>query len=102
MVMAHAVLVAPPASFTCTLNVPEPVGVPVIAPVVVFSTSPAGSVPTIEYVYGAVPPETVIAPELNATPASPVVTAGHNTDSCGLMVMAHAVLVAPPASFTCT
>src|SRR5207344_459168 len=41
------------------LNVPAAVGVPVIAPVDVFSDRPVGSVPTSAYVYGAVPPNAV-------------------------------------------
>ena len=41
---------------------PAVVGVPVIAPVAVFSVRPAGSAPeAIAKVYGAVPPVTVIA-----------------------------------------
>jgi len=40
-----------------------------------FSVSPAGSVPTIENVYGAVPPVGVSAPLLNATPCVPAVIA---------------------------
>jgi len=49
--------------------------VPVTAPVEVFRVSPAGKVPTIEKVYGATPPVTVIAPLLNGTPTSPVFVA---------------------------
>ena len=41
------------------LNVPAAVGVPVIAPVDVFSDSPVGKLPTSAYVYGAVPPDAV-------------------------------------------
>ena len=48
------------------------------------------------------PPETVMGPELKATPTSPVVTAAHVTESGGLMVMAQAVPVAPVASVTWT
>ena len=48
MVKAQAVPVAPLASLAWTMKVPEAVGVPVIAPVVVFSAKPAGSVPTME------------------------------------------------------
>ncbi len=50
MVIAQAALVAPLASVTFTVNVPEVVGVPVTAPVEVFSVKPTGSVPTIENV----------------------------------------------------
>ncbi len=48
------------------------------------------------------PPETVIAPELNATPTSPTVVAAQVAERTELMVIAQAVLVAPFASFTCT
>ncbi len=50
MVIAQPALVAPLASVTFTVKVPEAVGVPVTAPVEVFSVRPAGSVPTIEKV----------------------------------------------------
>ena len=48
MVMAQAVPVAPLASVTFTLKVPDAVGVPEIAPVELFSVRPAGNVPTME------------------------------------------------------
>jgi hypothetical protein len=49
-------------TLTVKENGPAVVGVPVIAPVVVLSVSPAGSEPeAIANVYGAVPPVTVIA-----------------------------------------
>jgi hypothetical protein len=48
MVIGQPQFVAPVASFTCTLNEPAAVGLPVTAPVVVFRVSPAGSVPTTE------------------------------------------------------
>src|SRR5580698_9923888 len=63
------------ASVTMTAKVPGAVAVPVMAPFEVFSVRPAGSVPTTENVYGAVPPVTVIAGLLNTAPTSPVVTA---------------------------
>ena len=50
IVIAQPLLVAPSASFTCTEKVPAAVGVPVTAPVAVFSARPAGSVPTTEKV----------------------------------------------------
>ena len=53
------VAVTPFASVTWMENEPAAVGVPVTAPVAVFSVNPAGSVPTIENVYGVVPPVTV-------------------------------------------
>ena len=41
--------------------VPDVVGVPVIAPVLVFNVSPAGSAPVItDHVYGVVPPDTAM------------------------------------------
>jgi hypothetical protein len=52
----------PVESTTCAvkLNVPAVVGVPVIAPVELFSVNPAGSEPlVIEYVYGGIPPPAV-------------------------------------------
>jgi hypothetical protein len=48
MVIWQDVLLAPFASVTFTVKLPEAVGVPVIAPVEEFSARPAGSVPTIE------------------------------------------------------
>ena len=50
IVIEQAVPVAPLESVTFTWKVPEAVGVPVIAPVEAFNASPAGSVPTMEYV----------------------------------------------------
>ena len=95
-------LTAPSASFTCTLKLPAEVGVPVTAPVAAFKLSPAGSVPTIEKVYGPVPPVTVIGPLLNETPTSPAVTAAQVTESAALMVIWQPALIAPSASLTCT
>ena len=51
---------------------------------------------------GAVPPETVIGPELKATPTSPVVVAAQVTERAALMVILQAVPVAPLASVTFT
>ena len=48
MVIEQLLLEFPFPSVTRTVNVPELVGVPVTAPVEVFSERPAGSVPTIE------------------------------------------------------
>ena len=67
------VAVTPFASVTWMENEPAAVGVPVTAPVDVFSVRPAGNVPTTENVYGAVPPVTVSAPLLKGAPTSPVV-----------------------------
>ena len=50
IVIGQPQFVAPVASFTCTLNEPAAVGVPVTAPVVVLRVRPAGSVPTTEKV----------------------------------------------------
>lgn len=66
--------VIPCASVALREKEPEAVGVPVTAPVDVFSVSPAGSVPTTEKVSGGVPLLTVIAPLLKATPTVPLVT----------------------------
>jgi len=64
----------PVESTTCAvkLNVPAVVGVPVMAPVELFSVKPAGSDPLVmENVYGGVPPPATRA-ELYATPTCPV------------------------------
>jgi len=56
-------------AFTVKPKLPAVVGVPVIAPVALFSARPAGSAPAeMEYVYGDVPPEAV-ADCAYATPA---------------------------------
>src|SRR5271169_4640811 len=102
MVIMQLVLELPTASVTSTEKVPAAVGVPVTAPVEVFSVSPAGSVPTIEYVYGPVPPVTVIGPLLKGAPTVPVLLAPQVTDSGGLMVIVQAVPTAPLASVTWT
>src|SRR5208337_1864448 len=74
------------------MKVPAAVGVPITAPVEVFSISPAGSVPTIENMYGVVPPVTIIGPLLNATPTSPVLIVEQVTDRGPLMVIMQLVL----------
>ena len=96
----------PLASVTLILNVPAAVGVPVIAPVLVFSVRPAGSVPTTEKVYGAVPPVTVSAPLLNGTPTSPVVPVARQVNNgVGTIMMLQfspvVVAITPLESFTC-
>src|ERR1041385_6297199 len=64
-------------TLTVKENVPAVVGVPVIAAVVGFNVRPGGSEPVAtEYVYGAVPPLTVIWP-LYAVPTVPVVAEAH-------------------------
>jgi hypothetical protein len=50
IVIVHPVAVAPSESVTLIENVPDAVGVPVTAPVELFSVSPAGNVPTTENV----------------------------------------------------
>src|SRR5271166_3398582 len=84
------------------MKFPEAVGVPITAPVEVFSISPAGSVPTIENMYGVVPPVTIIGPLLNATPTSPVLIIEQVTDRGPLMVIMQLVLELPTASVTFT
>jgi fumarate reductase subunit C len=87
----------PFASFTWIENDPDAVGVPLTAPVEVFSVSPAGNVPTIENVYGEVPPVTAIAGLLNATPTSPVVAVAEQV-TCGppMIVIGQVALPATP------
>src|SRR5271165_3924069 len=84
------------------MKVPAAVGVPITAPVEVFSISPAGSVPTIENMYGVVPPVTIIGPLLNGTPTSPVLIVEQVTDRGPLMVIMQLVLELPTASVTFT
>src|SRR5579859_4037098 len=100
------VLVAttPLASFTCMVKLPAAVGVPAIAPVEVLSVRPAGSVPaTTEKVNGAVPPVTVIAGLLKATPTSPEFTAEQAREGPATMVNGQVpVAVTPLASVTLT
>jgi hypothetical protein len=48
VIVQVVVLIAPFASVTSIEKEPEAVGVPVTAPVAVFSVRPAGSVPTTE------------------------------------------------------
>src|ERR1039458_6717102 len=91
----------PSASVTWIEKVPAAVGVPVTAPVDVFSVRPAGNVPTIENVYGVVPPVTVIGPLLNGTPTSPALVAEQVT--CGTLPIVYgqvALPTTPFASFT--
>src|SRR5580658_3429220 len=91
---------APSESVTWILNEPVAVGVPVTAPVEVFRVRPAGNVPTIENVYGATPPVTVIGPLLNGTPTSPVLVPEHVIEIEGVIVMTHPVAVPPSESVT--
>ena len=83
------VAAAPVESFTCSVNVPAAVGVPVMAPVLVFSVRPPGRVPVTEKVYGAVPPLTAGAGLFRATPTSPELTAGQVSVSAVPMVKGH-------------
>jgi propanediol utilization protein len=100
IVITQPVAVAPRASVTLMVKVPDAVGVPVTAPVEVFRVRPAGNVPTIENVYGATPPVTVIGPLLNGTPTSPVLVPEHVIEIEGVIVMTHPVAVPPSESVT--
>jgi hypothetical protein len=96
-----AAAAAPLESFTWRVKVPETVGVPVMAPVVVFSVRPLGRVPVTEKVYGAVPPLTVGAGLFKATLTSPELTAGQVSVGAAAMVKGQVVDdVTPLASFT--
>src|SRR5580658_3710907 len=98
MVIVQPVPVAPRESVTLIVKVPEAVGVPVTAPVEVFSVRPAGSVPLpIENVYGGTPPVTVIGPLLNGTPTSPVFVAEHVTEIGGATVTEQLMVPVLPA-----
>jgi len=100
IVIVQPVAVAPKESVTMIEKEPDAVGVPVTAPVEAFSVSPAGKVPTIEKVYGATPPVTVIGPLLNGTPTSPVLVPEQVSESDGLIVIVQPVAVAPRESVT--
>src|ERR1700735_3542842 len=92
---------APLASLTWSVNVPEAVGVPLIAPVLVFSVRPLGRVPVTEKVYGAIPPLTPGAGLFRATPTAPELTVGQVSITALAMVKGHvAAADAPLASFT--
>src|ERR1700689_1169080 len=93
------VAVTPFASVTWMEKEPAAAGVPVTAPVAVFSVRPAGNVPTTENVYGAVPPVTVIAPLLNGAPTSPVVPVAEQV-TCGpeIIVIGQVVVALPPSA----
>src|ERR1017187_5709351 len=96
------VATTPLASVTLMVKVPAAVGVPVMAPVVALSVKPAGRVPVAtEKVNGAVPPETVMAGLLNATPTSPELTAEQVSDGAALIVKGQLpVATTPLASVT--
>src|SRR6204780_5092191 len=96
------VATTPLASLTWIVKVPAAVGVPVIAPVVALSVRPAGSVPVAtENVYGAVPPVTVIAGLLKATPTSPELVVEQVTVGGGTIVKGQVPVAATPlASLT--
>jgi hypothetical protein len=88
-------------SVTVTDQVPAAVGVPVIAPVVMLRVNPAGRVPTIEKVKGAVPPLTLIAGLLNGVPTAPEVpVAGQVTVSCPMLHGQFGVAITPLESVT--
>ena len=103
MVKGQVLAAATPlASFTWTVKLPLAVGVPLMAPVVVFSVRPAGRVPLdTEKVYGETPPVTVMAGLLKAAPTSPEVVAGQLSEGPPEMVNEHVLAAATPlASFT--
>ena len=102
MVKGQMVAAATPlASFTWRVKPPEAVGVPLMAPVLVFSVRPLGRVPVTEKVYGASPPLTAGAGLFRGTPTSPELIAGHVSTSALTMVKGQVVTAdAPLASFT--
>jgi hypothetical protein len=102
MVKLQLAEATPLESFAWMLKVPAAVGVPVIAPVEVFSVRPAGNVPlATENVYVPEPPLAVRAGLLNGTLTSPEVVVGQETVTAELMMKAQAVVATPPfESFT--
>jgi hypothetical protein len=103
IVNGHVPLATTPfASATLIVNVPALCGVPVIAPVDVFNVRPVGRVPVAtEKVNGAVPPVTVIAGMLNATPTSPEFVAEQVIVGAATIVNGHVpVATTPFASLT--
>src|ERR1017187_9716450 len=79
------------------VKVPAAVGVPVMAPVLVLTVRPAGSVPVAtEKVNGPVPPETVMAGLLNATPTSPEFTAEQASEGPATMVKGQVPVATAP------
>src|ERR1017187_6760218 len=79
------------------VKVPAAVGVPVMAPVLVLTVRPAGSVPVAtEKVNGPVPPETVMAGLLNATPTSPEFTAEQVSQGPATMVKGQVPVATTP------
>jgi hypothetical protein len=101
MVIAQVpVAETPLASTTLIVKLPAAVGVPVTAPVEAFSVRPAGSVPTTEKVYGEVPPVTVIAPLLKATPTSPLVTEEQLSVGPAMIVIAQVPVAETPFAST--
>src|SRR5579863_3335805 len=109
VILSCALAVSPFASFTATVKVlaPVPVGVPLMAPELLFKLSPAGKDPeAIDQVYGVVPP---VAASWVAGYATPMVPAGSEVvvmergGTCAFMVMLNgAFAVSPFASFTIT
>jgi hypothetical protein len=71
-------IVDPGLSVTASVTVvvpPDPVGMPLIVPVVAFNVSPAGSIPCVNvHVYGVVPPVAVCR-KRNGKPISPLAVA---------------------------
>ncbi len=92
------VVLLPEESTTCAVNekVPGCVGVPVMAPVEVFSVSPAGRLPEMmEYVYGGTPPEAIRA-ELYGTPTCPVLLAHFSASGDGRALNASSTPTSAP------
>src|SRR5438105_7114534 len=95
------VATTPLSSVTSTLKVTDTLSLHDALPIS-FSVRPAGSVPTIENVYGVVPPVTVGAGLLNATRTSPVVTAEPGSAGTPMIVYGQdPVATTPLASVTC-
>jgi hypothetical protein len=79
------------------VNVPAAVGVPVIAPVVESRVRPLGSAPVAtEKVNGAVPPVTIIAGLVKATPTSPELTEEQASEGPAITVYGHELVTVLP------
>jgi hypothetical protein len=98
MVNVQLVAVAPVASITLMVKLPDAVGVPLTRPVPLSIRPDKLPVPT-EYVKGATPP---VGDNwlLKAVPTSAVVTLGHGSASALLIVNVQLVAVAPVESIT--
>lgn len=91
----------PTESTTLAVREPEPpltlaVGLPVIAPVVLFSVKPAGSLPDVkENVYGALPP-VADSESLNAVPTVPLTLGNVSAKACTTVRDTVAACESPP------